>query len=380
MAKSHYKVKPIHQQWFCLCLMKNRYIYQYRDHLGNARISFAKNSEGALEVTDTNNYYPFGLNHIEGMLSSSNFGGYYSYKYNGKELQETGMYDYGARFYMPDIGRWGVIDPLAEKMRKWSPYNYAFDNPMRFIDPDGRAPLDDHFNKYGRYIGTDNKKTNNVIVHTNSSATKLSDLKGDTGAAKLSQLDYSSRGTTRAVSKVLAHYAGEKGISGYTGVYRGARGAANTSNETGNIFFNIKYLTKGTYDNAYNIRSTLNHEGGALGHKNESFTGQYTFELHSKVYLNEARNPDFGKATEGYRFGQAASFARHVLNAAQKESSYGTNHMNMINEYNSENTGSVTIIPYSGGNQMPTNTTITIQVGNNTYPSKPYEDIKNPQD
>ncbi|MFZ4928934.1 hypothetical protein [Chryseobacterium sp. Mn2064] len=62
---------------------------------------------GALEVTYTNNYYPFGLNHIEGMAGSSGFGGYYSYKYNGKELQETGMYDYGAKFYMPDIGRWG---------------------------------------------------------------------------------------------------------------------------------------------------------------------------------------------------------------------------------------------------------------------------------
>ncbi|MDQ8142913.1 RHS repeat-associated core domain-containing protein [Chryseobacterium sp. CFS15] len=360
---------------------KDQYIYQYKDHLGNARVSFGKNSAGVLEITDANDYYPFGMNHLK--TGNAFFGGSYkAYKYNGKELQETGMYDYGARFYMPDIGRWGVVDPLAEKMTRHSPFNYAFNNPIRFIDPDGRAPADDHFNKYGRYIGTDNKKTNNVVVHTNSSATKLSQLKGNTGAASLSQLDYSTRGTTKAVSNLLSHYASAKGISGHTGVYKGSRGSAY-NNDRGNIFFNIKDLGNGTYNNAYNIRSTLNHEGGKFGHKNESKKGDYSFELHSKVYLNEARHPDFGKTTQAYRYGQAASFSQRVLNAAEKESSYGTNHMNMINDYNNSstgNTGGVTITAYNGGNNLPTSTTITVSVGNSTYPAKPYEDIKNPRD
>jgi len=119
------------------------YVYQYKDHLGNVRVSYAKNpTTQVLEIIDETHYYPFGLKH-NGYVSIPE--GSNKFKYNGKELQDElglNMYDYGARNYDSALGRWINLDNLSEEYSDYSPYVYAFNDPVRHIDPDGNAPED----------------------------------------------------------------------------------------------------------------------------------------------------------------------------------------------------------------------------------------------
>ena len=109
-------------------------------------------STSNIKILEENNYYPFGLQHGSYNTPARDYRpigdareietvdrNLYKYKYNAKEYQdELGLdwYDYGARNYDASLGRWMNVDPLAEngKMRC---YNYALNNPIYFIDPDG---------------------------------------------------------------------------------------------------------------------------------------------------------------------------------------------------------------------------------------------------
>ena len=107
-----------------------QYHYYLKDHQGNNRVVI--NQSGTVE--ETNHYYPFG-----GVFGTT--GNTQPYKYNGKEFDtKKGLnwYDYGARYYDAALGRFTTVDPSSENYYAFNPYSYCVNNPIKYIDPDGK--------------------------------------------------------------------------------------------------------------------------------------------------------------------------------------------------------------------------------------------------
>jgi RHS repeat-associated protein len=195
-----------------------------RDHLGNARVHFSDlNGDGALqpfacnpavpcvplgngggytEMLQVQHYYPFRVE-FDGPWEMPLDPDEINYDtYNGKELNRDfglGWLDYGARWYMPEIGRWNAVDPLAEKYAAISPYAYVANNPINFIDPDGMEWV----NPYEGLEGFENEyqKVQGILDALKENDEELYNY--------IETLTYEDRGRTRN-AKILVFLSNEK--------------------------------------------------------------------------------------------------------------------------------------------------------------------------
>ena len=158
-----------------------RYVYQYKDHLGNIRISYSDyNGDGNIDImrngndmdgdgdnqndiVEESNYYPFGLKH-QG-YNDVIVGAHHPYGFGGKEEQDefdVDWLDFHARNYDASIGRWMNMDNHSESYVSWTPYNYAYNSPLFVVDPDGQDGI--FINENGEEIGNDGIEDGKVCV------------------------------------------------------------------------------------------------------------------------------------------------------------------------------------------------------------------------
>lgn len=276
---------------------RSRLEYYHTDHLGNVRLAFSDlDGNGTITVGDIyapdnevvmeQHYYPFGLSQNGPWFATVHPDN--AYRYNGKELDEAvGMYDYGARYYDPAIARWGQVDPLAEEYAPYSPYNYVMGNPVRLIDPDGKAPEDHIF-----YIAVQKSTSNSIDINAiSSNVQRMLDINGinlqvqvlyvgDSGfeGDYKSMLDDTDALTFIGSEEFVENIYGRGNIDGG---YNDERVGYVNVTEMGIV------LNNSEFENVHYARAAIHegvgHQFGGSGHPDESRAPGHRYKKHYGV-------------------------------------------------------------------------------------------------
>jgi len=282
-------------------------------------LEIVHSKKSASEEKKRINYYPFGLQHkgYNNTVSSNGNSVARKYKYNGKELnEEIGLdwYDYGARNYDAALGRWMNIDPLADQMRRHSPYNYAFDNPIYFIDPDGMAPQDYYIDSAtGKLLGQDGAATNNIRSIDASTFNSISTANGGTTSATATSelqsngaiVQIDQAGIDADISKInnqtVADQSGERQLSLNLGYAKDSEGYTATDSN-GNYVMEVTSTigTPGTNGTADFEAAPANADGVRVSNGAIQLGGAHT---HNKAPAGLVNQPTTSAADKSVATG-----------------------------------------------------------------------------